>query len=422
MYVEVKDQYRNSVPVSFSLDSTVGDVRNALNCSLASGFAVAEFELVPGPFGHYVEDDPECFKGPGDNWFVADVFFDALAADLRRCEADFAIKALAVCLPLASLVPLGPPCRVGLLFPGERAVDAMALERLVAGPGGAHVARLFAAASAVRGRSLRAAHAAGGDAVAARDATLVLALANIEARMCGARNDWPTDSQPAWERTLLKSADIAAVCGFGAAGEAAALVFCGALTLKEGLELGDARAAALTATVPDGVAAAASVIGGDRATILAAVAAACELGPLVVSHELFDCTLIVGGAHLAVDAFAAAASGAAAVRQTTSGRGAHTPLAVPAAAACASFLVGCLAGGTLVYPLYCASGAPSRCDNLMAAAPKLGASLAQPVAWRVTVELMLQDNITHFVDAGGVTHLKTFMTHISPQAALLMAE
>ena len=38
------------------------------------------YELVPAPFSHYVEDDPECFKGPGDEWLIVDVFFEAISS------------------------------------------------------------------------------------------------------------------------------------------------------------------------------------------------------------------------------------------------------------------------------------------------------------------------------------------------------
>eukprot|EP00629_Pelagomonadales_sp_RCC1024_P012119 CAMPEP_0119287784 /NCGR_PEP_ID=MMETSP1329-20130426/36188_1 /TAXON_ID=114041 /ORGANISM="Genus nov. species nov., Strain RCC1024" /LENGTH=405 /DNA_ID=CAMNT_0007288557 /DNA_START=59 /DNA_END=1273 /DNA_ORIENTATION=+ len=405
MNVEIKDRHQNSVQIHFSLDSTFGDVRNAVNRSLPSCFVVTEFELVPLPFGHYVEDDAECFKGPGDDWFVADVFFDTLAAGLRRCEADAAAEAFTIRLPLASLVPLGPPHRVGVLFPGDRAVDATSLEALLAGPGGAHAARLLAAASAARGHDLRAVHAAGGNAATERDAALMLALATIEARMCCAGEE---------------PEDVEAVCGFGTTGETAALVFCGALTLEEGLELGDARTSSLAVTVPGDAAASVSVLGGDRANIEALVAAAArEFGPLVVSHDLFDGAVIVGGARPAVNAFATAAVGTVSVRPATAGNGAHTPLAVSAASAYADALAARLANGALRLPLYCAGGMPTCFADLASAVPKLGASLAQPITWRTAIELMLRDNITHFVDAGGATQLKTFMAHISPRAALL---
>ena len=106
MYIDVRDHLRNSVQVTFSLDSTFGDVRNAVNCCLPHGFVVTEFELVPAPFAHYIEDDPEAFKGPSDEWYIVDVFFDEIAAGLRRIEEDPNADQLVVCLRLVSIAPL----------------------------------------------------------------------------------------------------------------------------------------------------------------------------------------------------------------------------------------------------------------------------------------------------------------------------
>ena len=65
-----------------------------------------EFELVPAPFAHYIEDDPEAFKGPSDEWYIVDVFFDEIAAGLRRIEEDPNADQLVVCLRLVSIAPL----------------------------------------------------------------------------------------------------------------------------------------------------------------------------------------------------------------------------------------------------------------------------------------------------------------------------
>ena len=286
MYIDVRDHLRNSIQVSFSLDSTFGDVRNAVNKSLPAGFLVTEYELVPAPFAHYVDDDPECFKGPADDWLIADVFFDALAAGLRRAEDDEAAEGLLVRLDLRSIAPLGPPRRVGVLFPGDRVLDAAALEQVASTPGGEHAARFFGAASSVRGYDVRAAFSAGGDDRASRDAALLLSLAFMEARLRRPDDGALRSNTPSWGHQPIKKDEIVGVCGFGAAGEAAALVFCGALTLEEGLELGDARAAGLASVGAD--ATAVSVVGGDADGVARAVAAAANagLGALAVTHDL----------------------------------------------------------------------------------------------------------------------------------------
>ena len=422
MYIDVRDHLRNSVQVTFSLDSTFGDVRNAVNCCLPHGFVVTEFELVPAPFAHYIEDDPEAFKGPSDEWYIVDVFFDEIAAGLRRIEEDPTADQLVVCLRLVSIAPLGLPHRVGVLFPGERDLDAAAVEAVLSQPEGAHALRLLQAASEARGYDLRAAFASGAktDARAKRDATIVLSLATVEMRM-KLRGDSELKSHlPSWAHTPLLPSEIKGVAGFGVAGEAAALVFAGALTLEEAFELGDVRAAKLDALAAD--CKAASVVGGTRDDVEAALQAVRAQGyaDVAVSHDLFDGALVVAGAASAVDAFAAVRLPGATVKATDAGRGAQTALATAAADDYAYELGTRAVGGSLRYPFYCSCGAPAKYDGLPDALPHLGRALHEPVMWKDTMDMMLKDDVTHFVDAGGATNLKAFMMKISPQAALLM--
>ena len=108
--VELTDRHRNELRVEVPLDATVGALRNAVNGALPRGYVIEEHDVVPKPFAHYVEDDPECFRGPADGWRLAEVFFDELAAEpleAVRCRAT---------------APLGPPRAVAVLFPGERAI------------------------------------------------------------------------------------------------------------------------------------------------------------------------------------------------------------------------------------------------------------------------------------------------------------
>ena len=232
-------QPKSVLRVEVPLDATVGALRNAVNGALPRGYVIEEHDVVPKPFAHYVEDDPECFRGPADGWRLAEVFFDELAAEpleAVRCRAT---------------APLGPPRAVAVLFPGERAVTQRDFV-------GADAAFLEAAAT-LRGYAPRAALA--GDERARRDAWVVLPLAALEAKLRSGQ---------------LARADVGAVCGFGAlpaspsavdasdgsragtAGETAALVFCGALSLEAALELVDARHGALK-----GVSAKAVSVVGD---------------------------------------------------------------------------------------------------------------------------------------------------------------
>ena len=177
--VEIADRHRNTVRVEVPLEATVGVLRNTVNGALPRGFVLGEHDVVPGPFAHYVEDDPECFRGPADGWRLADVFFDDLAA------------APLAAVRCASTAPLGPPRRVAVLFPGERDVkeeDFLGADE-----------DLVAAAAALRGYAPRA--ALTGDARAVRDAWVVLPLAAVEARL---------------RRASLAREDVGAICGFGA--------------------------------------------------------------------------------------------------------------------------------------------------------------------------------------------------------------
>ena len=57
--VELTDRHRNELRVEVPLDATVGALRNAVNGALPRGYVIEEHDVVPKPFAHYVEDDPE---------------------------------------------------------------------------------------------------------------------------------------------------------------------------------------------------------------------------------------------------------------------------------------------------------------------------------------------------------------------------
>ena len=91
--VELTDRHRNELRVEVPLDATVGALRNAVNGALPRGYVIEEHDVVPKPFAHYVEDDPECFRGPADGWRLAEVFFDELAAEpLEAVRCHFSLS------------------------------------------------------------------------------------------------------------------------------------------------------------------------------------------------------------------------------------------------------------------------------------------------------------------------------------------
>lgn len=184
----VSDSRLNALQVEVDMDEVIGSVRNSLNKALKCGYSVGECDLVPSPFCHYVETDPELFgKGPSDEWRVADVFFEALTT------ADV-IKAM-------SVVPLGPTRRIGVVFPdfsspGSRKIDA--------------TSPLYLAAKKI-----------------------------LSPRQMTERVECLIDTLESVERGLARRhfarESVVGVAGFGFDGEVAALIYAGSLTFEDGI-------------------------------------------------------------------------------------------------------------------------------------------------------------------------------------------
>jgi [acyl-carrier-protein] S-malonyltransferase len=246
-----------------------------------------------------------------------------------------------------------------------------------------------------------------------RAASLIVSLATLEERL---------------QRGDFDRREVVGVAGLGCAGETAALVFAGSLTLEDAILLGDARAAALSLESESSSSSSCccSLIGLERGL----VDELCAAHDLTVTHELFGRGFLLSGrASANVDALeAACSSGTAKIQRletphitTRSGGGVHTRDALPAAGAYAAAIAesGLSAASCAVY-LGVGSDdvAPLREASELQAA--LLASLTQPVRWHACCARMLRDGATHFVEAGLSNHLANFLKLIDDKAKVLI--
>ncbi|KAJ1462170.1 acyl transferase/acyl hydrolase/lysophospholipase [Pelagophyceae sp. CCMP2097] len=403
LVVSVTDYASNVVEVPATLACTFGSLRNAVNKAVPCGFAVREGGLVPEPFSFYIDDAPELFQGPCDEWYVADVCFEQISAQLKAIEqgttaastkaAAAAAAAWApgrITLRMAAMGALGPRRRICVLFPDE---SDSALDQLKSVD-----AKLRDAASDVLGYALFGAQ--GG--AANRAAALVVCLASLEKRM--KRNDFDREH-------------IVAVAGLGSAGEIAALVFAGSLTLEDALHLIEARHAALE-VVGNSALAATSVIGVELTVVE-------KLLPegLAVTHHLFGRGFVVAGGTAELDAFEAAVGACSAQTQRLAAPyfGAHSPQAFAAVGAF-SAAVEAADVSDARYDVYSSSSSEdddAPCRDASDLARRVSASLDGPVRWQQTCERLVRDGATHFVEASHSTHLRAFMGQIDPAAVFL---
>mmetsp|Transcript_29462 Transcript_29462/g.101892 ORF Transcript_29462/g.101892 Transcript_29462/m.101892 type:complete len:395 (+) Transcript_29462:635-1819(+) len=322
----------------------------------------------------------------------------------RSCTASSAARALLeaaaaaaaawapgrITLRMAAMGALGPRRRICVLFPDE---SDSALDQLKSVD-----AKLRDAASDVLGYALFGAQ--GG--AANRAAALVVCLASLEKRM--KRNDFDREH-------------IVAVAGLGSAGEIAALVFAGSLTLEDALHLIEARHAALE-VVGNSALAATSVIGVELTVVE-------KLLPegLAVTHHLFGRGFVVAGGTAELDAFEAAVGACSAQTQRLAAPyfGAHSPQAFAAVGAF-SAAVEAADVSDARYDVYSSSSSEdddAPCRDASDLARRVSASLDGPVRWQQTCERLVRDGATHFVEASHSTHLRAFMGQIDPAAVFL---
>jgi len=380
LQVEVRDSRRRWLRVPFTLESTVGEVRNAVNAALPSGFSVAECELVPSPFCHYASADPETFRGPTDDWRLIDVCFEQLCLALDKKAGT---------IYFGSLAPLGPDRRVGLLFPDSR-------DDVKEPPEGAVAAELLAAAR-TRKVSQR------------RLWSLVLSLATLEDDL---RND------------RLALDEVRAVAGFGFDGMLAALVFCGCLSFDDALNFLEATEPP-TATEGDEQQKKSSksryraysrVVQVDEDEKKTTTQKSDDDDCVVRSHRIVA-TDENEVSVLVVPAGAPAPRGCSRLASQTlvEEYGAHTPYfrqdSLPTVDC---FFEGpCDAEGRVVD----APRFPFFSNGRVRANPSLLDTLIEPVDWFQTCRAMADAGAADFLEVGQSTRLQSFLPFILPEAS-----
>lgn len=230
--LELTDLRSNRVHVAVQVEQMMGEVRNSVNLKLGLGYYVGEHGIVPSPWSHYIVDDPELFgQGPGDEWRVVDVFYEALT----RAENSVLL------LKATSVAPLGDEHSIGIVFPDLRKVPRQN-------------GRLAAMARRILGHQ----------ELSKRVEALVASLESIETAVRSGE---------------LRLDRVRAVAGFGFDGEVAALIFAGSLTLEDGL-----RALEATQCDQDRGIKAWSAVGIDE-TMLP--------NDAIVTHYVFDRAFVV---------------------------------------------------------------------------------------------------------------------------------
>lgn len=230
--LELTDLRSNRVHVAVKVDQSMGEVRNSVNLKLGLGYYIGEHSIVPSPWSHYIVDDPELFgQGPGDEWRVVDVFYEALT----RAENSVLL------LKATSVAPLGDEHSIGIVFPDLRDVPT---------PKG----RLAAMARRIL----------GCPDLSKRVEALVASLESIETAVRS--GELPLDR-------------VHAVAGFGFDGEVAALIFAGSLTFEDGL-----RALEATQCDQDRGLKAWSAVGIDEAMLP---------DDAIITHYVFDRAFVV---------------------------------------------------------------------------------------------------------------------------------
>jgi [acyl-carrier-protein] S-malonyltransferase len=193
---------------------------------------------------------------------------------------------------------------------------------------------------------------------------------------------------------------IDAVAGHSV-GEFAACVAAGVLDLAEGAQLVQHRGQLMAAAGSETPGTMAAVLGLDRPALEKALATVTE-GIVVIANDNCPGQLVISGEVAAVEAAAHAAqeAGAKRVLPLKVSGAFHSPLMAPASEAFAQRLEQARwSEPQNVGPVY--SNVTSEAVGRESDLPKLlSAALVSPVRWTETVEHMLRDEITTFVECG----------------------
>lgn len=211
-------------------------------------------------------------------------------------------------------------------------------------------------------------------------------------------------------------------CGLAAGhslGEYSALTAVGALDLADGIRLVTERGAAMQAAADARPGTMAAVLGAEPAV----VAEACEraAGDVWVANLNGATQVVIAGDPAAIDEAGAIAKelGARKVMALPVGGAFHTPLMAPAAARLQQALAAVGFSDTELSVVANVDASPHRDGAGWAA--RLEAQLTAPVQWHPSVERMVADGVTCFLELGPGAVLTGMAKRSAPEATVLSA-
>jgi [acyl-carrier-protein] S-malonyltransferase len=204
-------------------------------------------------------------------------------------------------------------------------------------------------------------------------------------------------------------------------GEYSALTALGAMSLDDGVRLVAARAAAMQTAADHRPGTMAAVLGADAETVTQACAQAS--GEVWMANDNGAGQVVVAGDPAAIEEAAAIAKelGARRVMPLQVGGAFHTPFMAPAAEQLASALDATAFRDASAPLVANVDALPHQHADQWA--DLLRAQLTAPVRWRESVDRMVVDGVTTFVEIGPGTALTGMLKRLAPGAtALSVAE
>jgi [acyl-carrier-protein] S-malonyltransferase len=230
-----------------------------------------------------------------------------------------------------------------------------------------------------------------------------------------------TTSLAAW--TLVRGKGISASILAGhSLGEYTALVAAGSLAFSDAVGLVQKRGRYMQEAVPAGVGAMAAILGLDRSAVEAICQSASVHGVVSAANINSPIQIVIGGERPAVEAAMALAKerGAKRIIPLSVSVPSHCALMKPAAERLAQDLNG-LALLPLQIPVVTnVDAAPINSGD--AAKKALVRQLEAPVLWVDTVQRMVQDGVTVFVEIGPGTVLSGLVKRIAKDAKICHVE
>ena len=230
-----------------------------------------------------------------------------------------------------------------------------------------------------------------------------------------------TTSVAAW--TLVKEKGLSASMLAGhSLGEYTALVAAGSLAFSDAVVLVRNRGRYMQEAVPEGVGAMAAVLGLDRTAVEAICEAASVHGVVSTANINSPVQIVIGGERRAVEAAMALAKerGAKRIIPLAVSVPSHCALMKPAAERLARDLSGVTLLPLQIPVVTNVDAAPITSGD--SAKTALVGQLAAPVLWVDSVQRMVQDGITTFVEIGPGTVLSGLVKRIAKGVTICHVE